>query len=101
MMSDYTSISRIDLVERFNFITIDLENKNFYIQVVDVKSNNVLLGITIDLENDTTKVAGNGSVKKYTDEEIEHLIIGLKITAQSCIDNNLYNAYELKKYLEN
>ncbi|MCU5653177.1 hypothetical protein OCF56_04560 [Bacillus mycoides] len=74
--------------------------KNFYIQVVDVKSNNVLLGINIDLEKDTTKVEGDGSVKKYTDEEIEHLLIGLKITAQSCIDKNLHNAYELRKYLE-
>ncbi|MEH7186081.1 protein Dhp61 [Bacillus toyonensis] len=99
-MSDYSSIARIDLVERFNFITIDLENKNFYIQVVDEKSNNVLLGLTMDLKKGTTKVAGNGSVKKYTDEEIEHLLIGLKITAQTCIDNNLYNAYELRKYLE-
>ncbi len=35
------------------------------------------------------------------DEEIEHLILGANITSQSCIDNNLYNAYELKKYLEN
>ncbi|WP_242243259.1 hypothetical protein [Bacillus cereus group sp. BfR-BA-01309] len=99
-MSNYTSIPRIDLVERFDFITIDLENKFFYIQVLDVKSNNILLRITMNLEKDTTKVAGNGRVKKYTDEEIKHLLIGLKITAQSCIDNNSYNAYELKKYLQ-
>ncbi|XKK19916.1 hypothetical protein HFP66_00595 [Bacillus sp. A17A.1] len=99
-MSEYTSISRVDLLERIDFITIDLENKFFFIQIVDVTSNNVQLRITIDLKKGTTKVAGNGRVKKYTAEEIEHLLIGLKITAQTCIDNNLYNPYELKKYIE-
>ncbi|MBK5491764.1 hypothetical protein [Bacillus sp. TH13] len=99
-MSEYTSISRIDLIERFDFITIDLENEIFVIQVVDVKNNNVLLRINIDLKNGTTKVAGNGRVRKYTTEEIEHLLIGLKITAHACIDNNLYNPYKLKKYIE-
>ncbi|MDC2864388.1 hypothetical protein [Bacillus sp. BP-3] len=38
-MSDFTSIARIDLVERFDFNTIDLENKYFCIKVVNINNN--------------------------------------------------------------
>lgn len=97
-MNEYTSEAKISLVEKFNFITIDLENKFFYVQVVNAKNNNVLLGVTIDLDKDETKVEGN--VENYNTLKIEHLLIGLKITAQTCIDNNLHNAYELAKFNE-
>ncbi|WP_459499076.1 protein Dhp61 [Bacillus sp. C1] len=99
MKDDYTSYAILEQIERFDYITIDLENKFFYIEVVDIKTNKVLLGVSINFKKDTTTV--NGDIEKYHTLQINDLLTGFKTTAQMCIDNNLRHADELWAFIEN
>ncbi|MGI0535306.1 hypothetical protein KFD70_23770 [Bacillus pfraonensis] len=99
LKDDYTSYAVLEQVEKFDYITIDLENKFFYIEVIDIKTNKVLLSVSLDLKRDKTTV--NGDIEKYHTLQIDDLLTGFKITAQMCIDNNLRNTEELWAFIEN
>ncbi|WP_165770984.1 protein Dhp61 [Bacillus cereus] len=98
MEDSYTSYATLEQVERFDYITIDLENKFFYIEVVDIKTSKVLLGVSLDLQKNKTTV--NGDIEKYRTLQIDDLLAGFKITAQLCIDHNLRNQDELWAFIE-
>ncbi|MCI0763841.1 hypothetical protein [Bacillus sp. TL12] len=98
MKDDYTSYAVLEQVEKFDYITIDLENKFFYIKVIDIKTNKVLLDVSLDLKRDHTNV--NGDIEKYHTLQIDDLLAGFKITAQLCIDHNLRNQDELWAFIE-
>ncbi|EEL80110.1 MinD family ATPase domain protein [Bacillus cereus AH1271] len=59
-------------VERFDYITIDLDKKFFYIEVVQLETNITLLKVSLNLDKDETIIAGN--VKQYDPSRLEHLI---------------------------
>ncbi|HGH7172745.1 TPA: hypothetical protein ACJMKJ_000220 [Bacillus wiedmannii] len=80
-------------VERFDYITIDLDKKLFYIEVVQLETNITLLKISLNLEKDETIIAGN--VKQYDPSRLEQLIQSVKRTAQTCLEHNLRNPEEL------
>ncbi|EEK54337.1 protein Dhp61 [Bacillus cereus] len=80
-------------VERFDYITIDLDKKFFYIEVVQLETNITLLKISLNLEKDETIIAGN--VKQYDPSRLEHLVQNFKLTAQTCIEHNLRSPEEL------
>ncbi|WP_410984120.1 hypothetical protein [Bacillus cereus] len=98
MKDDYTIYAVLEQVEKFDYITIDLENKFFYIEVIDTKTNKVLLGVSLDLKRDQTKV--NGDIEKYHTLQIDDLLAAFKITAQLCIDYNLRNQDELWAFIK-
>ena len=50
-------------VERYDYITIDLDKKFFYTEIVQLETNRTLLKISLNLEKDETIIAGN--VKQY------------------------------------
>ncbi|MDL2417095.1 hypothetical protein AVT_19230 [Bacillus tropicus] len=80
-------------VERFDYITIDLDKKFFYIEVVQIKTNITLLKISLNLEQDETIVAGKA--KHYDPARLEQLIQSFKHTAQTCLEHNLRSPEEL------
>ncbi|PDY13369.1 hypothetical protein CN507_22075 [Bacillus cereus] len=85
-------------VERFDYITIDLDKTFFYIEVVQVATNIVLLKISLNLDKGETIVAGN--VKQYDPSRLEHLVQSFKRTAQTCLEHNLRNPEELFAFWE-
>ncbi|MED2793841.1 hypothetical protein P4256_19220 [Bacillus wiedmannii] len=85
-------------VERYDYITIDLDKKFFYIEVVNLQSNKAVLKISINLEKGETMIEGN--TIQYDTLHIEALLQGLKCIAQTCIDRNLSNQEELFAFLE-
>ncbi|MGE7861801.1 hypothetical protein ACQKOA_12230 [Bacillus mobilis] len=80
-------------VERFDYITIDLDEKFFYIEVVQLETNITLLKISLNLDKDETIIAGD--VKQYDPSRLEHFIQSFKRTAQTCLEHNLRSPEEL------
>ncbi|AAU15846.1 hypothetical protein I6G76_28835 [Bacillus cereus] len=80
-------------VERFDYITIDLDKKFFYMEVVQLETNITLLKISLNLDKDETIIAGN--VKQYDPSRLESLIQSFKHTAQTCLEHNLRSPEEL------
>ncbi|MGD6890647.1 hypothetical protein [Bacillus mobilis] len=80
-------------VERFDYITIDLDEKIFYIEVVQLETNITLLKISLNLEKDETIIAGN--VKQYDPSRLEQLIQTFKRTAQTCLEHHLRSPEKL------
>jgi len=80
-------------VERFDYITIDLDKKFFYIEVVQLETNITLLKVSLNLDKDETIIAGN--VKQYDPSRLEHLIQNFTLTAQTCLEHNLRSPEEL------
>ncbi|MBO1581249.1 hypothetical protein [Bacillus sp. XF8] len=99
MEDHYTSYATLEQVQKFDYITIDLKNKFFYIEVVDIKTNKILLSVSLNLKSDKTIV--NGDIENYPTLQIDDLLIGFKITAQLCIDHNIRNTDELWAFIEN
>ncbi|WP_410981311.1 protein Dhp61 [Bacillus pacificus] len=80
-------------VEKFDYITIDLDKKFFYMEIVQLETNRTLLKISLNLEKDETIIAGN--VKQYDPSRLESLIQSFKHTAQTCLAHNLRSPEEL------
>ncbi|PKJ57382.1 protein Dhp61 [Bacillus sp. SN10] len=80
-------------VERFDYITIDLDKKFFYMEIVQLETNITLLKISLNLDKDETIIAGN--VKQYDPSRLENLIQSFKHTAQTCLEHNLRSPEEL------
>ncbi|UJA78579.1 hypothetical protein LSF16_21550 [Bacillus cereus] len=80
-------------VERFDYITIDLDKKFFYMEVVQLETNITLLKTSLNLDKDETIIAGN--VKQYDPSRLEQLIQSFKHTAQTCLEHNLRSPEEL------
>ncbi|PEP23874.1 protein Dhp61 [Bacillus wiedmannii] len=80
-------------VERFDYITIDLDKKFFYVEVVQLETNITLLKLSLNLDKDETIIAGN--VKQYDPSQLEQLIQSFKRTAQTCLEHNLRNPEDL------
>ncbi|COE66935.1 hypothetical protein CQZ91_05685 [Bacillus cereus] len=80
-------------VERFDYITIDLDKKFFYMEVVQLETNITLLKTSLNLDKDETIIAGN--VKQYDPSRLESLIQSFKHTAQTCLEHNLRSPEEL------
>ncbi|MGE6547827.1 hypothetical protein ACQKFK_02105 [Bacillus mycoides] len=95
---EYTTTCNLELSERFDYVTIDLEKQFFCIDVVNLQSNTAVLKISINLEKDETMVEGN--IIQYDTLYIDTLLQGLKCIAQTCIDHNLRNQEELFAFLE-
>ncbi|MBJ8050776.1 hypothetical protein JDS87_01815 [Bacillus cereus] len=94
----YTTVGNLELVERFDYVTIDLDKQFFCIEVVTLQSNKAVLKISINLEKDETLVEGN--IIQYDTLHINALLQGLKCIDQTCIDRNLRNQEELFAFLE-
>ena len=47
---EYTTVGDLELVERFDYVMIDLDKQFFYIEVVNLQSNKAVLKISINLE---------------------------------------------------
>ncbi|MEF7556235.1 hypothetical protein [Bacillus thuringiensis] len=80
-------------VERFDYITIDLDKKFFYMEIVQLETNITLLKISLNLDKDETIIVGN--VKQYDPSRLESLIQSFKHTAQTCLAHNLRSPEEL------
>ncbi|RAS96952.1 hypothetical protein A6E21_03615 [Bacillus cereus] len=80
-------------VEKFDYITIDLDKKFFYMEIVQLETNITLLKISLNLEKDETIIAGN--VKQYDPSRLEQFIQNFKHTAQTCLAHNLRSPEEL------
>lgn len=80
-------------VERYDYITIDLDKKFFYMEVVQIETNLTLLKVSLNLDKDETIITGN--VKQYDPSRLEQLIQSFKRTAQTCLEHNLRNPEEL------
>ncbi|MFC9416404.1 hypothetical protein ACIG6B_10785 [Bacillus mobilis] len=80
-------------VERFDYITIDLDKKFFYIEVVQLETNITFLKISLNLNKDETIV--EGKTEHYAPYRLEQLIQSFKHTAQTCIEHNLRSPEEL------
>ncbi|PRT34922.1 protein Dhp61 [Bacillus wiedmannii] len=80
-------------VERFDYITIDLDKKFFYVEVVQLETNITLLKISLNLDKDETIIAG--TVKQYDPSRLEQLIQSFKRTAQTSLEHNLRSPEEL------
>ncbi|MGQ0416947.1 protein Dhp61, partial [Bacillus sp. HC-TM] len=89
---EYATTGDLELIERFDYVTIDLDKQFFYIEVVHLKSNKAVLKISINLEKDETVVEEN--IIQYDTLHINALLQGLKCVAQTCIDHNLSNQEE-------
>ncbi|EOO30401.1 hypothetical protein ICM_03952 [Bacillus cereus BAG1X2-3] len=74
-------------VERYDYITIDLDKKFFYMEVVQIETNLTLLKVSLNLDKDETIITGN--VKQYDPSRLEQLIQSFKRTAQTCLEHNL------------
>ncbi|HGH7180936.1 hypothetical protein DXB51_15510 [Bacillus cereus] len=95
---EYTTTFKLELTERFDYVTIDLDKQFFYIEVVNLQSNITVLKISINLEKDETMVEGN--ITQYDTLHIDALLQGLKGVAQTCIDRHLRSEEELFAFLE-
>ncbi|PFW59468.1 hypothetical protein COL13_01695 [Bacillus cereus] len=95
---EYTTTCKLELAERFDYVTIDLDKQFFYIEVVNLQSNIPVLKISINLEKDETMVEGN--ITQYDTLHIDVLLQGLKGVAQTCIDYHLKSQEELFAFLE-
>ncbi|MCZ6942159.1 hypothetical protein EJ131_16790 [Bacillus mycoides] len=95
---EYTTTCNLELSERFDYVTIDLEKQFFCIDVVNLQSNTAVLKISINLEKDETMVEGN--IIQYDTLYIDTLLQGLKCIAQTCINRNLRNQEELFAFLK-
>ncbi|MDM8360550.1 protein Dhp61 [Bacillus thuringiensis] len=71
-------------VERYDYITIDLDKKFFYMEVVQIETNLTLLKVSLNLDKDETIITGN-----YDPSRLEQLIQSFKRTAQTCLEHNL------------
>ncbi len=91
-------MANLELVERFDYVTIDLDKQFFCIEVVNLHSNTVILKISINLKTDETMVEGN--IVQYDTLHRDALLQGLKETAQMCMTHNLRNQEELFAFLE-
>ncbi|WP_439874294.1 protein Dhp61 [Bacillus mycoides] len=80
-------------VEQFNYITIDLDKKFFYIEVVQIETNITLLKMSLNLEQDEAII--EGKAKYYDPSRLEQLIQSFKHTAQTCLEHNLRSPEEL------
>ncbi|HDR6270888.1 hypothetical protein [Bacillus thuringiensis] len=80
-------------VERYDYITIDLDKKFFYMEVVQIETNLTLLKISLNLKKDKTIV--DGKAKHYDSSRLEQLIQSFKRTAQTCLEHNLRSPEEL------
>lgn len=80
-------------VERYDYITIDLDKKFFYMEVVQLETNITLLKISLNLEKDETIV--DEKAKHYDSSRLEHFIQSFKHTAQTCLEHNLRSPEEL------
>ncbi len=80
-------------VEKFDYITIDLDKKFFYMEIVQLETNITLLKISLNLDKDETIIAGN--VKQYDPSRLEQFIQNFKHTAQTCLAHNLRSPEEL------
>ncbi|MCU5378996.1 hypothetical protein OCA08_17850 [Bacillus cereus] len=80
-------------VERFDYITIDLDKKLFYIEVVQLETNITLLKVSLNLDKDETIIVSD--VKQYAPSRLEQLIQSFKHTAQTCLEHNLRSPEEL------
>jgi len=80
-------------VERFDYITIDLNKKFFYIEVVQLETNITFLKISLNLNKDETIV--EGKTEYYDPSRLEQLIQSFKQTAQTCLEHNLRSPEEL------
>lgn len=80
-------------VERFDYITIDLDKKFFYVEVVQLETNITLLKLSLNLDKDETIIAGN--VKQYDPSRLEQLIQSFKRTSQTCLEHNLRSPEDL------
>ncbi|CAG9611813.1 hypothetical protein BACCIP111899_00985 [Bacillus rhizoplanae] len=92
MRNKYTSYSKLELTYQYKFIDIDLVNKLFTIDIIDVKSGKIILTISIDLSKDTIEIEGNLEDFPHS---IEKTIFSLKSTANDCIKNNISNPDQL------
>ncbi|HHT7223977.1 hypothetical protein P4261_11760 [Bacillus thuringiensis] len=77
-------------VERYDYITIDLDKKFFYMEVVQIETNLTLLKVSLNLDKDETIITGN-----YDPSRLEQLIQRFKRTAQTCLEHNLRSPEEL------
>ncbi|AIE81241.1 hypothetical protein GM610_19710 [Bacillus tropicus] len=80
-------------VERFDYITIDLDKKFFYMEIVQIETNITSLKISLKLDKDETIV--DGKAKHYDPSRLENLIQSFKHTAQTCLAHNLRSPEEL------
>ncbi|MGT8955977.1 protein Dhp61 [Bacillus cereus] len=95
---EYTTTYKLELSERFDYVTIDLDKQFFYIEVVNLQSNITVLKISINLQKDETMVEVN--IIHYDTFHVDALLQGLKYVARTCIDHNLKNQKELFAFLE-
>ncbi|BCC61300.1 hypothetical protein BCJMU10_4608 [Bacillus cereus] len=84
---EYTTTYKLELSERFDYVTIDLDKQFFYIEVVNLQSNITVLKISINLQKDETMVEGN--IIHYDTFHVDALLQGLKYVARTCINHNL------------
>ncbi|MGG3264106.1 hypothetical protein ABER69_26305 [Bacillus paranthracis] len=92
-----TSYAKLELAYEYKFITIDIVNKFFIAHVVNVKTKEVSLKISMNLFNDEIITEGNIDEYPY---DIEDAIDSLKITANLCIENNLLSQFDIDSYIE-
>ncbi|PFR34910.1 hypothetical protein [Bacillus cereus] len=95
---EYTTTYKLELSERFDYVTIDLDKQFFYIEVVNLQSNITVLKISINLQKDEMMVEGH--IIHYDTFHVDALLQGLKYGARTCIDHNLKNQKELFAFLE-
>lgn len=95
---EYTTTCKLELSERCDYVTIDLDKQFFYIEVVNLQSNITVLKISINLQKDETMVEGN--IIHYDTLHVDALLQELKYVARTCIDRNLKNQKELFAFLE-
>ncbi|MGG2092835.1 hypothetical protein AB1283_09005 [Bacillus sp. S13(2024)] len=55
MKNKYTSYAKLKLTYQYTFINIDLANKLFTIDIIDVKNERIILTISMDLSKDTVE----------------------------------------------
>ncbi|EDX54231.1 conserved hypothetical protein (plasmid) [Bacillus cereus W] len=92
-----TSYAKLELAYEYKFITIDIVNKFFIAHVVNVKTKEVSLKISMNLFTDEIITEGNIDEYPY---DIEDAIDSLKITANLCIENNLLSQFDIDSYIE-
>lgn len=92
-----TSYAELELVYKYKFVTIDLENEFFKAHVINAKTKVKLLEISIDLIND--KVITEGNIHEYP-YDIHDVVDTLKATANLCIENKLTSQFAIDSYIE-
>lgn len=92
MRNKYTSYSKLELTYQYKFIHIDLINKLFKIDIIDVKNKEIILRISIDFSTDTIQIEEN--LEDFP-HDIKETIFSLKSIANNCIKNNISNPDQL------